>query len=173
MTQKEAKKSNLPKMPKPFKIILLSLAGIFVFLIVLAIVFPPSNKDIEEEARQKAREKSQSMIAESSDGVAITGMRAAIAQQELNSGGIFTEKTCNDLKNAVLRFNSGADWFNNCYGEFFVSLADTSNKGVMKIADGKNCAIITTNKETHKIEDYSFKNEHCRGVRAAFVSEKN
>lgn len=152
------------KMPKAFKIGLISIAGLFVFLMILAMLFPPK----EEVDRELLNKIQNEKLSQANSGVIVTGFRAKIAKQELDGSAKFTEKDCQDLKNLVIKFKPTADWFSYCSGTFYVSSADTANTNKIKIADGKNCATITTNKTDHSIEDYTFENVHCRGVRAHF-----
>lgn len=155
------------KSKKNFKIKKEQIIGIFAIIIALIVIIVVANglsstksdKQIENEISTNLK-----------DGSAIAKIRTNIAQQAIDGKGTFTKEMCEDIKSAVMRFDSKADWFSKCSGEFDVNLKDTNNEKSFTISDDNNCATITSGSDTSKnpIKEYSFNNGKCKGYSAIF-----
>lgn len=94
--------------------------------------------------------------------------RIRLVEAELAYDGITSpfDKDCMDiLKKLVKRVNSNNEWFASNSGTFYVDIADTSDREIVLISDGKYTAKFYVKVENSKyiLEKYTFSAEKIKG----------
>ena len=67
-----------------------------------------------------------------------------------------------DLSVLVKSKFNGVNWFSNNTGSFYIKQDKSEQESVLTISDGAYCAKITID-DNHKLTNYEFIHEKCRG----------
>ena len=80
----------------------------------------------------------------------------------IESGRNITSKDLLDLSILIKSKFNGANWFYSNTGSFYLKQDKSEQESILTISDGAYCAKITID-DNHKLTNYEFIHEKCRG----------
>lgn len=140
---------------KKSKIIII--VSIFIAIAVCLLAF--TNQGLKTENKKIT---GQSLAEEANQKLVVIKMENHAFDASIESDRNIPSKDLLDLSVLVKSKFNGANWFSNNTGSFYIKHDKSEQESVLTISDGAYCAKITID-DNHKLTNYKFIHEKCRG----------
>lgn len=140
---------------KKSKIIIIILVLITTIICLLAL----TSQNLKTENKKIT---GQSLTEESNQKLVVIKMENHAFDASIGSGHNVPSKDLLDLSVLIKSKFSGANWFSSNTGSFYIKHDKSEQESVLIISDGAYCAKITID-DNHKLTNYEFIHEKCRG----------
>lgn len=140
---------------KKTKIIIIILVFITTIICLLAL----TSQNLKTENKKIT---GQSLAEEANQKLVVIKMENYAFYASIGSGRNIPSKDLSDLSVLIKSRFNGANWFSSNTGSFYVKHDKSEQESILTISDGAYCAKITID-DDHKLTNYSFDHEKCRG----------
>lgn len=150
---------------KKSKIIII--VSIFIAIVVCLLAF--TNQGLKTENKKIT---AQSLAEEANQKLVVIKIENHAFDASIESGRNIPSKDLLDLSVLIKSKFSGANWFSSNTGSFYIKHDKSEQESVLTISDGAYCAKITID-DNHKLTNYEFIHEKCRGYQVYTTNKEN
>lgn len=143
------------------------IVSIFIAIVICLLAFTGQNLKTENK-----KITGQSLAEEANQKLVVIKIENHAIDASIGSGRNIPSKDLSDLSVLIKSRFNGANWFSSNTGSFYVKHDKSEQESVLTISDGAYCAKITVD-NNHKLTNYSFAHEKCRGYQVYATNKEN
>lgn len=148
---------------KKSKIIII--LSIFIIIAISLLALTSQNPKAENK-----KITAQNLAEEASQKLVVMKMENHAIDASIESGRDIPSKDLSDLSVLIKSRFSGANWFSSNTGSFYIKHDKNEQESILTISDGAYCAKITID-NNHKLTNYGFIHEKCRGYQVYAIEK--
>lgn len=150
---------------KKSKIIII--ISVFIAIVICLLAFTNQNSKTENK-----KITAQSLAEEANQKLVVLKIENHAINASIESGRNIPSKDLSDLSVLIKSRFDGANWFLSNTGSFYIKYDKSEQESVLIISNSAYCAKITVD-NNHKLTNYNFAHEKCRGYQVYATNKEN
>ena len=148
---------------KKSKIIII--VSVFIAIVICLLAF--TNQGLKTENKKIT---AQSLAEEANQKLVVIKIENYAFDASIESGRNVPSKDLLDLSVLIKSKFSEANWFSSNTGSFYIKHDKSEQESILTISDGAYCAKVTID-DNHKLTNYEFIHEKCRGYQVYAIEK--